>query len=64
MSDSAASPCIDVCRIDPDTGLCTGCLRTLEEIANWGRYSDHEKRAVNRTLAARRGNATRRGSTS
>lgn len=54
MSDSTASPCIDVCRIDPDTGLCAGCLRTLDEIAGWAGYSDEDKRAVNRTLAERR----------
>ena len=55
MTDSPASPCIDVCRIDPDTGLCAGCRRTLDEIANWGRYSDEEKKAVLRALDARRG---------
>jgi predicted Fe-S protein YdhL (DUF1289 family) len=29
------SPCISVCVIDPPTGLCAGCYRTLEEIASW-----------------------------
>ncbi|HUD31901.1 MAG TPA: DUF1289 domain-containing protein, partial [Variovorax sp.] len=24
------SPCISVCRIDAASGLCTGCLRTLD----------------------------------
>lgn len=60
MPDSSASPCIDVCRIDPDTGLCAGCLRTLDEIARWGGYTDAEKRAVNRALEGRR-RATRAG---
>ncbi len=54
-----SSPCIDICRIDPDTGLCTGCLRTLDEIAGWGSYSDDDKRAVNRSLEARRREAGR-----
>lgn len=54
MTESTASPCIDVCRIDPDTGWCTGCLRTMDEIAGWGGYSDDEKRAVNRCLESRR----------
>lgn len=61
MTDSTASPCIDICRIDPDTGWCTGCLRTLDEIAGWGRYSDDEKRAVNRGLEARRREPGRQG---
>ena len=29
------SPCISVCAIDPPTGLCAGCYRTLDEIASW-----------------------------
>lgn len=40
------SPCIDVCRLNPATGLCEGCLRTVGEIAAWSAYSDDEKRAV------------------
>ncbi|WP_103173389.1 DUF1289 domain-containing protein [Paracoccus sp. SY] len=27
------SPCIKVCVIDPATRLCTGCWRSLDEIA-------------------------------
>lgn len=64
MTDTPASPCIDVCRIDPDTGLCDGCLRTLDEIAAWGGYSDEEKRAVIRAIAARRRDTARSGSPS
>ncbi|MGZ5847409.1 MAG: DUF1289 domain-containing protein [Ramlibacter sp.] len=30
------SPCNDVCRIDGASGLCQGCLRTIDEIAAWG----------------------------
>ena len=40
------SPCIDVCQMDPDTGLCRGCLRTIDEIVAWGSASDDVKRAV------------------
>lgn len=50
---SVPSPCIDVCRIDPESGLCTGCLRTLDEIASWGGYTDEEKRAVILALKSR-----------
>jgi predicted Fe-S protein YdhL (DUF1289 family) len=40
------SPCINVCEIAPDTGLCRGCMRTIDEIANWGSAGDDYKRAV------------------
>jgi predicted Fe-S protein YdhL (DUF1289 family) len=40
------SPCVSVCRMDPQTQLCLGCLRTLEEIAAWSRMDDAGKRGV------------------
>ncbi|MCX8004407.1 MAG: DUF1289 domain-containing protein [Burkholderiaceae bacterium] len=51
---AVASPCVAVCRMNPATGLCEGCLRTLEEIAAWSGLSDEEKRAVLQRVAARR----------
>jgi hypothetical protein len=39
--------------MNPDTGLCEGCLRTLAEIAAWSGMSADEKRAVLASLAAR-----------
>ena len=29
------TPCIEVCAIDAETGLCRGCGRTIDEIARW-----------------------------
>ena len=49
------SPCNAVCRISPATGLCEGCLRTLDEIAAWGGLDEDDRRAVWRRLAARAG---------
>ncbi|WP_106283990.1 MULTISPECIES: DUF1289 domain-containing protein [unclassified Paraburkholderia] len=40
------SPCINVCRMDASTGWCEGCLRTIDEIANWSLFDDDAKRAV------------------
>ena len=40
------SPCINVCRMNDATGLCEGCLRTLDEIALWSVLDDDDKRAV------------------
>ncbi len=48
------SPCINVCVIDPGTGWCRGCLRTLDEVAAWTTYSDAEKQAVLDRLDGRR----------
>jgi predicted Fe-S protein YdhL (DUF1289 family) len=53
-ADEVASPCINVCRMNPDTGLCEGCRRTLDEIAAWSGMSAEEKRAVLARLQARR----------
>jgi uncharacterized protein len=38
-----SSPCIRVCILDPDTGLCEGCGRTREEIAGWYELSEEER---------------------
>ena len=40
------SPCVDICTTDPESGLCVGCGRTAEEIANWVIFSDKEKKKV------------------
>jgi len=47
------SPCVSVCRMNPDTQYCEGCLRTLEEIAAWSRMDDGGKRAIWGMIAAR-----------
>ncbi|MGA7777076.1 MAG: DUF1289 domain-containing protein [Paraburkholderia sp.] len=43
---SVPSPCINVCRMDDATGLCEGCLRTIDEVSGWATYDDASKRAV------------------
>jgi uncharacterized protein len=40
------SPCMSVCRMDPLSGFCEGCLRTLDEIAAWSTLDDAAKRQV------------------
>jgi uncharacterized protein len=49
-----ASPCNSVCTMDPVTGLCAGCFRTLDEIAAWSLLDDAGRRAVWVALASRR----------
>jgi predicted Fe-S protein YdhL (DUF1289 family) len=48
------SPCISVCRIEPASGWCQGCWRTLEEIADWPMLSVREKDTLLLRLAERR----------
>ena len=40
------TPCIKICVLDPASGLCSGCGRSLDEIADWGRFSDAERRRI------------------
>jgi hypothetical protein len=47
------SPCVKICVLDPALGFCIGCGRTGEEIGNWLRYSDGERKAVRARLDAR-----------
>lgn len=42
----APSPCINICKMNPQTGLCEGCLRTIDEIAQWSTATEEYKRAV------------------
>jgi predicted Fe-S protein YdhL (DUF1289 family) len=47
-----ASPCVDICRLDAQ-GLCIGCRRTIDEIAEWSRASEERRREILRNLAER-----------
>ena len=49
-----ASPCVNICRMNAASGLCEGCLRTLDEIAVWSVLDDDGKRAVLGAIAERR----------
>ena len=49
------SPCISVCRMDAASGLCEGCMRTLDEIAAWGMMDNGAKRAVWELIGQRAG---------
>ena len=52
--DYSASPCINVCVMNAASGLCDGCLRTLDEIAAWSCASDEQKRSIWQRIAQRR----------
>jgi len=48
------SPCINVCVMDPERGVCRGCCRTLEEIAAWSGMTETEQARVLEVLPERR----------
>jgi uncharacterized protein len=48
------SPCVNVCVLDEARGVCRGCARTLDEIANWSNYTRAEKLAVLKKVARRK----------
>jgi predicted Fe-S protein YdhL (DUF1289 family) len=49
-----ASPCISVCVLLEAQGICAGCCRTLDEIAQWSVLDAPGRRAVLAALPARR----------
>ena len=47
------SPCIGVCSMNEQTGLCHGCYRNIDEIKQWWDLNNLQKQAVLDKLAAR-----------
>lgn len=54
------SPCIKICVIQPATRLCTGCLRTIDEISAWSRMTQEARTQVMGELPARKGLVAKR----
>jgi len=54
------SPCIKVCVVHPVERICTGCLRSLDEIGGWSRFSPDERRAIMADLPTRAGRLKQR----
>ena len=48
------SPCVKRCKIDKDSGLCTGCQRTQDEISSWKRLSTAQREEVLQAVQLRR----------
>lgn len=51
--DEVESPCIKICVVHPESRLCTGCWRSIDEIANWSRMSSDERAVVMTELSTR-----------
>ncbi|SIO07644.1 hypothetical protein SAMN05444722_0330 [Rhodovulum sp. ES.010] len=48
------TPCNKVCKVDPESRLCIGCLRSMDEIGAWSRMRPEDRRRVMDELPARR----------
>lgn len=58
--DEIESPCVRICVVHPDARLCTGCLRSIDEIARWSRMSSIERREIMNELPSRAGQLRKR----
>ncbi|MEO9864685.1 MAG: DUF1289 domain-containing protein [Yoonia sp.] len=54
------SPCVKVCVIHPETRLCTGCLRSIDEIGAWSGMTPEARKLVMDALPDRAGLITKR----
>ncbi len=43
--EEVQSPCMKICHRDSND-VCFGCRRTGEEVGNWIRYTNEERKAV------------------
>jgi len=51
--DEPDSPCVRVCVQHPAVGLCLGCFRSAEEVAEWANLSPEERKRIRRELPSR-----------
>jgi predicted Fe-S protein YdhL (DUF1289 family) len=58
--DEVQSPCVKICIIHPETRLCTGCLRSIDEIGAWSTMSPAARSMVMDALPDRANLITKR----
>jgi predicted Fe-S protein YdhL (DUF1289 family) len=54
LASGPPSPCISVCQMDPMTGFCVGCTRTIDEIRDWIISTPDERNSILARIADRR----------
>jgi predicted Fe-S protein YdhL (DUF1289 family) len=52
------SPCVSICQMDPQDGVCIGCYRTRAEIAAWRSMDQNDQLVLLDILRDRRAKAT------
>jgi predicted Fe-S protein YdhL (DUF1289 family) len=60
LASGPPSPCISVCQMDPMTGYCIGCTRTIDEIRDWIISTPDERNAILARINERRAKAAAR----
>jgi len=58
--EEVQSPCIKICVVHPTERICTGCLRSIDEISGWSKMSDEARRALLAELPALAARFTKR----
>jgi predicted Fe-S protein YdhL (DUF1289 family) len=58
--DEIKSPCVKICVIHPASRLCTGCLRTIDEIGAWSRISAESRSDIINDLPNRKSQISQR----
>ncbi len=51
--DEVESPCVKICIIHPESRLCLGCRRSIDEISRWPRMTAAERREITAALPGR-----------
>lgn len=60
--DEVDSPCIQICVVHPETRLCTGCNRSIDEISKWSKMTPATRQSIMAELPSRKSTPTgRRG---
>lgn len=58
--DEIDSPCVRICVVHPEARICTGCYRTIDEIAQWSRMTPDQRHQIMAELPDRAGQLTKR----
>jgi predicted Fe-S protein YdhL (DUF1289 family) len=51
--DEVESPCVKICVVHPQARICTGCLRSIDEITRWTKMTPEERRTIMEALPDR-----------
>jgi uncharacterized protein len=51
--DEIASPCVKICVVHPESRICLGCNRTIDEIAGRSRMTPEERTRIMADLPTR-----------
>ncbi len=58
--DEIQSPCVKICVVHPEALICTGCLRSIDEITQWTKMGHEARAEVMAALPERRAQLQKR----